>query len=183
MALEMAVHVLETETGSGNAPPPPPVTIFGGKNLPLVLISDIDNTIAFLPLDEGGEPTRDPIDFSKSENDVPNQKTIGLIEAWYSLSENPTIYFVTGRAVGWRDVTVRWLIKYFPPTRYRWVLRMRPANEFSSSAASVKESHLVNEIEKKFSVSQVWEDDPECILMYRSHDLIVLDAKETWPKQ
>ena len=183
MPLEILEHVPEIETGHGNVPPPPPVTIFGEKNRPPVLISDIDNTIAFLSPQQEGNPARDTNDFSKSESDLPNQKTIGLIEAWYSLTENPTIYFVTNRAVGWRDVTVRWLIKYFPPTRYKWVLRMRPANDFFSSAASVKEAHLVNEIEKKFSVSQVWEDDPECILMYRSHDLVVLDAKETWPKQ
>lgn len=172
----------DTLTGSGDAPPPPPITIWGEKNLPLLLISDIDNTIAFLPMDENSKPTRDFNDFAKSLDDVPNEKVIGLIKAWYSLSEGQTIYFVTNRAVGWRDVTVRWLIKYFPPTQYKWVLRMRPANDFYSSAASIKEGHLVNEIEKKFTVHQVWEDDPECILMYRSHGLTTLDAKETWPK-
>jgi len=172
----------ELETGFDKAPPPPPVTTFGENNLPLALISDIDGTIAFMSMDDSGKPTRDFMDFSKSESDVPNQKVIGLIRAWYSLSESPTIYFVTNRTVAWRDVTVRWLIKFFPPSSYRWTLRMRPANDFVSSAAAVKEVHLVNEIVKKFSVNQVWEDDDDCILMYRSRGLMVLDAKETWPK-
>jgi len=162
----------ETATGSGNAPPPPPVTIFGERNLPLVLISDIDHTIAF------PDPARE---FMDCESDIPNEKVIALIKAWYSLSENPTIYFVTNRGVGWRDVTVRWLIKQFSPGSYKWALRMRPSNDFYSSAASIKEGHLLDEIAKKYSVQQVWEDDPDCILMYRSHSLTVLDAKETWP--
>ena len=182
MLPDLAERSSETEVGSGGSPPPPPVKTGGGSNLPLVLISDIDNTIAFLSVDESGKPTRDHLDFSKSDQDTPNQKVIGLIKAWYSLSENPTIYFVTNRAVGWRDVTVRWLVKYFPPSNYRWTLRMRPANDFFSSAASIKEGHLVDEITKKYSVQQVWEDDPDCILMYRSHDLVTMDAKETWPK-
>jgi hypothetical protein len=175
-------HELELEDSRGVGPPPPPMTLFGEKNLPPVLISDIDNTIAFLPLDAKGQPTRDFMDFSKSEDDVVNAKVVGLIRAWYSLTENPTIYFVTNRAVGWRDVTVRWLIKIFPPSSYRWNLRMRPANDFVSTAGEAKEQHLVNDIAKKFSVSQVWEDDDECILMYKSYGLLVFDAKDTWPK-
>lgn len=174
--------ILQTETGGTNVPPPPPVRVWGESNLPPALISDIDNTIAFLPLGADSKPTREFNDFSKSDADVPNQKVIELIKAWYSMTENPTIYFVTNRAVGWRDVTVRWLVKSFSPGSYRWVLRMRPANDFYSSAASIKEGHLVDEIAKKYSVQQVWEDDPECILMYRANGLVVMDAKETWPK-
>lgn len=182
MPPDLAEETLETETGGINVPPPNPPKIWGERNLPPVLISDIDNTIAFLPMDEEGNPKRHTLDFSKSDDDILNRKVAELIKAWYSLTENPTIYFVTNRAVGWRDVTVRWLVKYFPPSSYRWTLRMRPANDFYSSAASIKEGHLVDEIAKKYSVQQVWEDDPECILMYRSHGLVVMDAKETWPK-
>lgn len=171
----------ETLTGSGNAPPPHPTSIWGENNLPLTLISDIDNTIAFISPDDEGL-SRDSKDFSKSMDDIPNQKVIGLIKAWYSLSESPTIYFVTNRDVKWRDVTVRWLVRVFPPASYKWVLRMRPSNDVYSTAASVKEGHLVNEIAKKHSVSQVWEDDSECILMYKTYGLLVFDAKETWPK-
>ena len=173
---------LELQPGFDKAPPPPPITIFGERNLPPVLISDIDMTIAFISPDENGNPSRVFNDFAKSDQDVPNQKVVGVIKAWYSLTENPTIYFVTNRAVGWRDVTVRWLVKVFPPAQYKWVLRMRPANDFFSTAATIKEAHLVNEIAKKYSVKQVWEDDDECILMYRSYGLVVLDAKETWGK-
>jgi hypothetical protein len=164
------------------APPPPPVTVFGERNLPLALISDIDLTIAFIPLNEEGGLARSFNDFAKSGDDVPNNKVVALIKAWYDLTESPTIYFVTNRDVKWRDVTVRWLVRFFPPASYKWVLRMRPANDFYSSAAAIKEAHLVNEISKKHSVQQVWEDDDECIAMYRSHGLTTLDAKETWPK-
>jgi hypothetical protein len=169
-------------TGRDKAPPPPPVTIFGERNLPACLISDIDMTIAFIAPDENGSPSRALNDFSKSLSDVPNEKVVGLIKAWYSLTENPTIYFVTNRAVGWRDVTVTWLVRIFPPANYKWVLRMRPANDFFSTAATIKEAHLVNEIAKKYTVQQVWEDDDDCIAMYRSYGLVVLDAKETWPR-
>lgn len=161
-------------------PPPPPITIFGEKNLPLALISDIDNTIAFISLDDEKNLSRDFNDFAKSVDDVPNQKVVGMIRAWYSLTENPTIYFVTNRDVKWRDVTVRWLVRFFPPASYKWVLRMRPNNDLYSSAASVKEGHLVNEIAKKYSVNQVWEDDDDCIAMYKYYGLLVFDAKETW---
>jgi hypothetical protein len=148
------------------------------KVLSPVLISDIDNTIAFLNPDV---PTpRLPHDFSRSEEDTPNQNVIGLVKAWYSLTEDPRIYFVTNRDVKWRDVTIRWLIKLFPPASYKWTLRMRPNDDLFSSAAGIKEGHLVNEIMKYYSVQQVWEDDPDCITMYRLHDLVVMDAKETW---
>jgi len=183
MPPDLAQRPLETETGSGNAPPPSLPKIWGESNLPPVLISDIDNTIAFLPFDEKGTPARGVTDFSKSDNDIPNEKVMGLVKAWYSLTENPTIYFCTGRSAEWRDITVRWLVRYFPPSAYRWVLRMRPANDPFSSAASIKEGHLVNEIVKKYAVKQVWEDNPDCILMYRSHGLVVMDAKETWPNK
>lgn len=171
-----------TETRDGNALPPRYPKVWGERNLPPVLISDIDNTIAFLPPDGPDKPTRHVLDFSRSDEDVPNQKVIGLIKAWYSLTENPTIYFVTGRSVAWRDITVRWLVRQFPPGVYLWALRMRPANELNAPASVVKEAHLVNEITKKYSVKQVWEDDPECILMYLANGLLVMDAKETWPK-
>jgi hypothetical protein len=171
----------ELQTGFSKAPPPPRPTIWGEKNLPLALISDIDRTIAFIPLNESQKSTRDFNDFAKSDSDVPNQKVIELIKAWYSLTESPTIYFVTNRDVKWRDVTVRWLVKFFPTANYKWVLRMRPNDDLYSSAAGIKEDHLVNEIMKYYSVQQVWDDDDECIAMYRSHGLVVLDAKETWP--
>jgi hypothetical protein len=166
---------IEPETDFDKSPPSPPSTVSGENNLPPVLISDIDHTIAW--------PNRDEfMDFSKSENDIPNEEVIAKIKEWYSSTEKPTIYFVTNRAVGWRDVTVRWLIKYFPPSQYRWTLRMRPANDFYSSPASIKEDFLLDEISKKYSVHQVWEDDDECILMYQTYSLTVFDAKGTWPK-
>ena len=158
----------------------PPMTPWAEKKLPRVLISDIDQTIAFLPVDALGQPTRTFNDFAKSEGDVLNQKVAGLIKAWYSLSVDPTIYFVTNRDVRWRDVTLRWLTKNFSPVTYSWVLRMRPSNNLFSSAARVKEHHLVDEIMSRYNVKQVWEDDPDCIAMYQSHGLLVFDAKETW---
>ena len=172
---------LELKTGFDKAPPPPPVTIWGERNLPIALISDIDNTIAFISTTEG-VPSRNFNDFAKSLDDVPNGKVVSLIKAWYSLSESPTIYFVTNRDVKWRDVTTRWLVRYFSPAQYKWILRMRPSNDLFSTAAAAKEAHLVNEIAKKHSVQQVWEDDPECIEMYRSYNLVVMDVKETWPR-
>ena len=172
----------ELQPGFSKAPPPSPIKIWGESNLPPVLISDIDRTIAFISPDEDKQPTRAFNDFAKSLYDVPNEKVVSLVRAWYSLTENPTIYFVTNRDVKWRDVTVRWLVRVFPPASYRWVLRMRPSNDLYSSAAAVKEGHLVNEIVKKYSVQQIWEDDPECILMYQAHGLLVFDAKETWPR-
>ena len=163
----------ELKLGDGGAPPPHPPRTGGGDNLPPALISDIDHTIAF--------PTREEfMDFSKCDSDVPNQIAIGVIKAWYAQAEKPTIYFVTNRAAGWRDDTVRWLIRFFPPGDYKWVLRMRPSNDFFSSPASIKEGFLVDEISKKHSVEQVWEDDDECILMYKTHGLLVQDAKETY---
>ena len=148
--------------------------------LPPVLISDIDGTIAFIATDDVGSPVRLFNDFAQSGSDIPNQKVISLIKAWYSLTTEPEIYFVTNRDVRWRDVTVRWLIKIFPPAEYDWVLRMRPTNDLFSSAAGVKENHLADEIIKYYRVEQVWEDDNDCISMYKLHDLLVFDAKETW---
>jgi hypothetical protein len=168
------VEPTDLETDFDKAPPPPPLTINGGgKNLPVALISDIDHTLSF------PDPAREFMDFSKSESDTPNGPVVAAIKIWYAESEKPTIYFVTNRTVAWRDVTVRWLIGQFSPQHYKWTLRMRPANDFFSSPASIKEGHL-EEISKKHSVVQVWEDDDECIAMYRSHGLTVLDAKETW---
>jgi hypothetical protein len=167
----------ELEETTGGAPPPPPLTINGGdNNRPVMLISDIDHTISF------PDPNRDFMDFSKSESDTPNVPVIRAILGWYSATQTGTICFITNRAEGWRDVTVRWLIRFFPPSQYKWILRMRPPNDFYSSAADVKEEHLVHGISKKYSVQQVWEDDDECILMYKAYGLTVLDAKETWPK-
>jgi hypothetical protein len=164
----------ELQLASGGEPPVPPETIWGESNLPAALISDIDHTISF------PAPTREFMDFSKSLDDIPNNKVIALIKEWYSSTEKPTIYFVTNRAVGWRDVTVRWLVQFFPPAQYRWVLRMRPANDFVSLPWQVKEDHLVKDIAKKHSIKQVWEDDDECIAMYRHYRLTVFDAKDTW---
>ena len=149
------------------------------ETLPPVLISDIDNTIAFINISTPESARKFP-DFARSNEYVSNQKVVQLIKAWYSLTSDPTIYFVTNRDVKWRDVTIRWLIKLFPPASYKWTLRMRPNDDLFSSAAAIKEGHLVNEIMKYYSVQQVWEDDDECIAMYRSHELMVLDAKATW---
>jgi hypothetical protein len=145
-----------------------------------VLISDLDGTIAFIATDDVGSPVRLFNDFAQSGSDIPNQKVVSLIKAWYSLMEDSEIYFVTNRDARWRDVTVRWLVKLFPPGEYSWTLRMRPTNDSLSSAAGAKENHLVGEIMKYYSVHQVWEDDKDCILMYKLHDLLVFDAKETW---
>jgi len=150
------------------------------KKLTPALISDIDGTIAFISTDELGSPIRLFNDFANSDSDIPNRKVIDLIKAWYSLTSEPWIYFVTNRDVKWRDVTIRWLIKIFPPLQYNWTLRMRPTNDPFSSASGVKEYFLVDEIMRYYSVQQVWEDDEECILMYKAHDLLVFDAKETW---
>jgi hypothetical protein len=164
----------ELQPGFSNVPPTPPVTTWGDSNLPAALISDIDHTISF------NGPSRDFNDFAKSEDDVPNEEVIALIKEWYTLTEKPTIYFVTNRDVKWRDVTTRWLVKYFPPAQYKWLIRMRPSNDLISTAWMIKEAHLVNDIAKKCSVQKVLEDDDVCIAMYRSYGLVVLDAKETW---
>lgn len=167
----------ELEETTGGAPPPPPLTINGGdNNRPVVLISDIDHTISF------PDPSREFMDFSKSESDTPNVPVIRAILDWYAQAEKPTICFVTNRTGARRDVTVRWLIRFFPAGEYKWILRMRPPNDFYSSAAEVKEEHLTLDIAKKYSVQQVWEDDDECIAMYKMYGLTVFDAKETWPK-
>ena len=175
-AVEEQVVEPELKTGSGGEPPTPPVSIWGESEKPLALISDIDHTIVF------PSPDREFMDFSKSENDFPNPPVIRAIKEWYLSTESPTIYFVTNRAVGWHDVTIRWLVKYFSPAQYRWVLRMRPPNDFFSTPAMIKEQHLINEIGKKCTVQQVWEDDDECIAMYQKYGLDVHDAKETWPQ-
>jgi hypothetical protein len=150
------------------------------RKLPPVLISDIDGTIAFIAPDEVGGPTRLFNDFARSDEDIPNQKVVSLIKAWYSLTGDPKIYFVTNRDARWHDVTTRWLMRLFPPADYNWVLRMRPTNDPFSSAAGVKENHLVDEILPRYRVEQVWEDDNDCILMYKINELLVFDAKETW---
>lgn len=97
----------------------------------------------------------------ESDKDTPYKDTIWLCKVLYRHS---TIILVTGRSEEYREVTEKWLEEYGVPYN---LLLMREQNDYCKDYIAKKKIYK-KQIEPDFNVTAVFDDNLECIEMWRN---------------
>jgi predicted kinase len=143
--------------------PQPPAYIDG---LPDAIISDLDGTLALLN-------GRNPYDASLCEEDLVNNPIAEIVNRYYN-SGDYTIILVSGRSEEHRSQTERWLTQNC--ILYD-LLYMRTSGD-NRKDAIVKHEIYQQHIADKYNVKFVLDDRQQCINLWRSLGLTVLQVAD-----
>jgi predicted kinase len=133
------------------------------ENLKDCIICDLDRTIA---LSTG----RSPFDWSRINEDKCDKRLKYLLSKLHGCCDCEII-FLTGRDEEARDNTERWLLKNMPQFM-EWTLEMKESEHKFEKGYLFKERFYEENIKNKYNVIAVFDDEENCINMWRSKGLL-----------
>lgn len=116
------------------------------KDLPKILVSDLDGTLALMN-------GRDPYNASTSDEDLPHEHIVNLVKIYHQTGHK--IILVSGREDKYRAPTEKFLAKYLPGIEYE--LYMRPTGDMRKDVL-IKQEIFENYIKDKYYIA-LWCDD------------------------
>lgn len=142
------------------------------SNLPKAIICDMDATIC---LNAIGRPFYGPDAIEQMKDDEPIQEVINLVLA-YLYYNNASLIILTGRedTGDCRKVTEQWLKDHSVNPD---LVIMRTEGDHST-AIECKKKLYEQHIKDKFNVVLAFEDDSECVKMWRELGIICLQPNE-----
>lgn len=127
------------------------------------VICDLDKTIAF-------STGRSPFDWSRINEDKCDKRLRHLLSI-LCCNYDCKLIFLTGRDEEARDNTEKWLLKNLPE-HLEWSLEMKEIDHKFEKGYLFKERFYENEIKNKYNVIAVFEDDENCVNMWRSKGIL-----------
>lgn len=113
-------------------------------------------------------------DWDKFHEESKNSGKIeNIVEILYLLSRKYDILLFTGRTEKYKELTERWLYVYNIEYDH---LFMRPDDNYEK--ASILKEKWLNIVTKKSNIIAAFEDDTNCINMYRANGITCLEVKE-----
>jgi predicted kinase len=137
-------------------------------NLPDCYIFDIDGTLANMS-------DRSPYDWSKVQNDTPNENVIDILNILTHFGNQ--IFIFSGRNEICREATIEWLLKYtdLTPGFLDKRLFMRP-QDLTDKDTDLKEFFYISYIQDQYNVKGILDDRPSVCRRWRSLGLPVFQV-------
>jgi predicted kinase len=133
------------------------------------VICDLDRTIA---LSTG----RNPFDWSRILEDKCDDRMVNILCDF--ADKGCLIIFLTGRDEEARENTEQWLMKHIPSPHVEWILEMKETENKYEKGYLFKERFYENHIKGNYNVKAVFEDNDDCVKMWRSKGLLTC---QVWP--
>lgn len=125
------------------------------KNLPDVIISDVDGTICHM------NNKRGPFEWNKVSVDIPDWPMIQILQSWKKHGKE--VIIVSGRDASCREETLDWFKRYDVPCDH---LFMRPAGDYRKDSI-IKREIYENSIFGKFNVVMIYDDRNQVVDTWR----------------
>ena len=130
------------------------------RKLPYAVVVDLDSTVAY-------RNGRVIYDYNASGNDIFDPRMKIILENL--LKGGIKILFITGREERSKNVVDEWLHKHLTglDTNYKLIMR----KDLDHRKSNIVKEELLKTVEDKFNILIAFDDDPDCAMMYKNHNI------------